>query len=140
MIEVGEKSKIVITKPSENTLKVVVYLYNPLKQEHNVVYQGFYVWNPTFHSLISTECKEYEAPYEPPTVNTQCKDAIKIASKIMDIVLSGDVKDVEESGYNAMAHCLETKTVTVTSQEFRTCFNQVIGDVELAKATLRQKI
>jgi hypothetical protein len=111
--------------PSENTVKVRITKPHPETGETLKYYENSYLWNEQFHTLVAFDCfdKEIEIPTE---VEDECAKSIDVASKVIDVMVSGDIKDSETANLPKVAECIKSKIVEYTSTETEECLIKVI--------------
>lgn len=140
--KVANDSYYVLTKPSDNetTLDVQVMIYSPGEEKHYLAQHWIYVWNDIAETLVALECTHHEVEIKVPTVHSDCKDAIKTASRIISIQLQGTV-DLKDFDTSHLEKCLAEQLKPVEVEHtFTHCMITILGDPKYIGQALAQKI
>lgn len=117
--------KIMAYKPAEDSLKIVITKTDAETGEVKKFYENSYLWNSQFNTLVAYEC--FEGVEEVETViEDVCTQSINVASKIIQVLVSADIKDSETAGLPKVAECIKSKIIEYTNEETETCLIQVI--------------
>lgn len=112
-------------RPSETTMKVRITKKDQETGKDKRFYENSYMWNDQFHTLVAFEC--FEQKEEIPTiVEDVCTQSISVASKIIQVLVSADIKDSKSAGLPKVAECIKSKIVEYVNEEIETCLINVI--------------
>lgn len=138
--DLADDSYYTLAVPEQDKLVVTAMFYNPADQTHNKGYEGTYRFDEKINTLVSVECKPYEPPILPPTIDPLCEKGIIHATEMISLQLQGSI-DMENYDVENLEDCVGNKlTPKIIEKPYLKCFLKIVGDEKYSKEALDAKI